>query len=87
MRVQDQEVTFNAFNAIKLPAEEEECFLVDLEDGNIKDWIQNPRTDESQRYETGENAELKVEPLMKAEVIKFQGAKDSKEGTIIIDVT
>ena len=30
MRVQDQMVTFNVFNAIKLPSDEEECFKVDV---------------------------------------------------------
>ena len=40
MRVHDQEVTFNVFKAMKFPADEEECFLVDLVEQVINDEVQ-----------------------------------------------
>ena len=39
MKVQDQEVTFNVFKAMKFPSDEneEECFRIDVVDGIIQD--------------------------------------------------
>ncbi|XP_063947597.1 uncharacterized protein LOC135152057 [Daucus carota subsp. sativus] len=41
MRVQDQMVTFNVFNAIKLPSYEEECFKVDVVEAAAHSKIDN----------------------------------------------
>ncbi|XP_074377709.1 uncharacterized protein LOC141719231 [Apium graveolens] len=35
MRVQDQDVTFNVFNTMKFPNDEEECFKVELVDSVV----------------------------------------------------
>ena len=40
MRVHDQKVTFNVFKAMKFPADEEECFKVDMVDAVVNTEIE-----------------------------------------------
>ena len=39
MRVQDQNVTFNVFNAMKFPSDEEECFKVEVLEATVNSEI------------------------------------------------
>ncbi|XP_063948095.1 uncharacterized protein LOC135152190 [Daucus carota subsp. sativus] len=56
MRVQDQMVTFNMFNAIKLPSDEEECFKVDMLDAAARSEIDNRlKTDILERVLSGDS--------------------------------
>ncbi|XP_074346518.1 uncharacterized protein LOC141685309 [Apium graveolens] len=54
MRVQGQDVTFNVFNAMKFPTDEEECFKVELVDSIVTSELdQILRTDALERALTG----------------------------------
>ncbi|XP_063942363.1 uncharacterized protein LOC135150149 [Daucus carota subsp. sativus] len=56
MRVQDQMVTFNVFNAIKLPSDEEECFKVDMLEAAAHSEIDNRlKTDILERVLSGDS--------------------------------
>ncbi|XP_074346947.1 uncharacterized protein LOC141685762 [Apium graveolens] len=56
MRVQDQDVTFNVFNIMKFPTDEEECFKVELVDFIVTSELnQMLRTDALERALIGES--------------------------------
>nr|XP_017248025.1 PREDICTED: uncharacterized protein LOC108219212 [Daucus carota subsp. sativus] len=56
MRVQDQMVTLNVFNAIKLPSDEEECFKVDMLEAAAHSEIDNRlKTDILERILSGDS--------------------------------
>ena len=55
MRVQDQDVTFNVFNAMKFPMKDEECFKVDLIDSAVTSELDHVlRSDASKKDLLGE---------------------------------
>ena len=56
MRVQDEMVTFNVFNAIKLPSDEDECFKVELLKAAVNSEIdQKLKSDILERVLTGDS--------------------------------
>ncbi|KAF7839500.1 uncharacterized protein G2W53_007982 [Senna tora] len=61
MRVQDQEVKFNVFKAMKLPGETEECFHVNVVDNVVDCSVQDD--------------ELKYHPIDPSEVFKYPYAE------------
>ncbi|KAF7841707.1 DNA-directed DNA polymerase [Senna tora] len=61
MRVQDQEVKFNMFKAMKLPGETEECFHVNVVDNVVDCLVQDD--------------ELKYHPIDPSEVFKYPYAE------------
>ncbi|KAF7824539.1 uncharacterized protein G2W53_022683 [Senna tora] len=61
MRVQDQEVKFNVFKAMKLPGETEECFHVNVVDNVVDFSVQDD--------------ELKYHPIDPSEVFKYPYAE------------
>ena len=61
MRVHDQNVTFNVFNAMKFPTDNEECFKVDLIDDVVQTKVdQLLRSDDLERALTGGILNLKT---------------------------
>ncbi|KAF7802393.1 uncharacterized protein G2W53_041504 [Senna tora] len=61
MRVQDQEVKFNVFKAMKLPGETEECFHVNVVDNVVDCSVQDD--------------ELKYHPIVPSDVFKYPYAE------------
>ncbi|XP_074378707.1 uncharacterized protein LOC141720046 [Apium graveolens] len=56
MKVQDHDVTFNVFNAMKFPTDEEECYKVELVDSVVNSELdQLLRSDTLERAITGES--------------------------------
>ncbi|XP_074352112.1 uncharacterized protein LOC141691274 [Apium graveolens] len=56
MRVRDQDVTFNVFNAMKFPTDEEECYKVELVDSVVNSEMEQLlRSDTLERALTGES--------------------------------
>jgi hypothetical protein len=56
MRVHDQNVTFNVFNAMKFPTDDEECFKVDMVDDVVQTKVdQLLRSDDLERALTGDS--------------------------------
>ena len=56
MRVQDQNVTFNVFNAMKFSSDEEECFKVEVLEAAVNSEIdQLLRSDVLERVLTGDS--------------------------------
>ncbi|KAF7841924.1 DNA-directed DNA polymerase [Senna tora] len=61
MRVQEEEVTFNVFKAMKLPGEPEECFRVNVIESSIDSTVREGKRSlrSKDQMHRGENAELK----------------------------
>ncbi|KAL8097217.1 hypothetical protein AgCh_030366 [Apium graveolens] len=76
MRVQDQDVTFNVFNAMKFPTDEDECYNVDLVDSVLNSKLdQLLGSDTLERALTGESDSEEKEG---AEQLQFLNASPWK---------